>query len=94
MGDDINTYWGFPGNSKWKEFKERLEDDDMDISKLTDAQIDELWTRIRARLGEKTVSDYAKASSKKGVDKRFLLMVIRMGLLMTLLLQFSGRNSL
>lgn len=70
MGDDINTYWGVSGNSKWKEFKERLEDDDMDISKLTDAQIDELWTRIRARLGEKTVSDYAKASSKKGVDKK------------------------
>lgn len=70
MGDDINTYWGVSGNSKWNEFKERLEDDDMDISKLTDSQIDELWTRIRDRLGKKAVSDYAKASSKKGVDKK------------------------
>lgn len=45
------------------------EDEDMDIGKLTDEQIDELWARIRARLGEKEVSDYAKRASEKGIKK-------------------------
>lgn len=44
------------------------DDEDMDISKLTDEQVDQLWARLEARLAKRPVSDYAKESSKKAVE--------------------------
>lgn len=67
-GDDINTYYGISGNNMWLKFKERLQNrsevDEMDISKLTDEQVDQLIERINNRLSSKKVSDYAVTASK------------------------------
>lgn len=43
------------------------EDDDMDVSKLTDEQLDQLWARLEGRLAKRKVSDYAEESSRKAV---------------------------
>lgn len=67
-GDDINEYYKETGNNMWLKFKERLQNrsevDEMDISKLTDEQVDQLIERISNRLSTKKVSDYAMTASK------------------------------
>lgn len=77
VGDDINTVYNATGNFKWNEFKTLLipkesEEEDMDVSKidisqLTDDQVDALITRFNQRLAKQPTSDYAKESSAKGI---------------------------
>ena len=71
VGDDVNKYYNKTGNEMWLNFKERLQNrsevDEMDISKLTDEQVDQLIERITNRLSSKPVSGYALKSAKKGI---------------------------
>jgi N-acetyl-anhydromuramyl-L-alanine amidase AmpD len=70
-GDDINEYYGVSGNEMWARFKQRVQNrsevDEMDISKLTDEQVDQLIERISNRLSSKKISDYALTASKNVV---------------------------
>jgi hypothetical protein len=50
-----------------------MEDDEMDISKLTDEQVDSLLDRIMTRLSGRPVSDYAVESCKKGVESKIFM---------------------
>ena len=78
MGDDINTYYNTTGNEQWDIFKTKLlsdgsEEEDMDVTKLdisqlTDDQVDQLIVRFNKRLATQPTSDYAKESSKKGIE--------------------------
>lgn len=78
MGDDINTVYNVTGNSKWSEFKTLLlsdgsEEEDMDVTKLdisqlTDEQVDALITRFNQRLAKQPTSEYAIESCKKGIQ--------------------------
>jgi N-acetylmuramoyl-L-alanine amidase len=72
MGNDINNYHGVTGNAMWSNFKQRLQNrsevDEMDVSKLTDEQVDQLIERISTRLASKKASDYAVEASKKAVS--------------------------
>ena len=51
-------------------YVEREDDDDMDISKMTDEQVDALLERIAQRLATQPTSKYAVAASEKGVQSK------------------------
>lgn len=78
MGDDINTYHGVSGNVMWHRFKTEIADGEkeaknMDPANMTDTEIDILISRILKRLAIKPTSDYAKESSKKGIESGLFL---------------------
>lgn len=53
-----------------KEVTERLEDEDMDINKLTDEQVMQLAARIDALRGKENVADWAKDAWVKSQNKK------------------------
>lgn len=80
-GDDINLYHKVSGTTMWNKFKtllltellnhsnsaEREDDDVVDFSKLSDAEVDSLLARLNKRFASLPASDYAKESCQKAV---------------------------
>lgn len=54
--------------SAWAKFKERLEDEDMDIAKLTDEQVLQLASRMQYLLGKSGVSNTLRKELAEAVD--------------------------
>jgi hypothetical protein len=74
MGDDTNTYYNKSGNQMWSEFKVKLinipesDDEDLNIDKLTEDQISQLWAKLLKPLQDNDSSTWSEVSRQWAIQ--------------------------